>query len=43
MQKTQQWKIHLSSCTPAAGCASTDKMVKWYCSSNIFRFQLFDQ
>ena len=42
MQKTQQWQIHSRSCTPTAGCASRDKMVYGYYSSNIFGFQLFD-
>ena len=42
MQKTKQWQIHSRSCTPTTGCASTEKMVYWYCSSNTFGFQLFD-
>ena len=42
MQKTREWQIHSRSCTPAAGCASREKMVYWHCSSNIFGSQLFD-
>jgi hypothetical protein len=36
MQKTREWWIDWMSWNPTVGRASSDKMVYWYCSSNIF-------
>ena len=35
--KTQQWQIHLNSCTPTVGSAS---VACWRCLTNISGFQL---
>jgi hypothetical protein len=42
MQKTLEWQIHSTSCTPTTGSASRYKIVCWYRLSNIYGSQLLD-